>query len=135
MRKTLHNSDASGASKNVKDIKFFGNGDTFQLLCKASSEEECWMKSTKAMDIKGVGCVVQVTTQQGDHVTEALTFVPGVRIEAFRDTETNEVVGRKLVAISHEYGYPEMFKSDVGPHTINPHSNTACPTDAPDFSW
>lgn len=61
--KTLHNSDVSGARKNVKDIKIVGNGDLFRLLCKASSEAEGWMKSTKAMEVVG-GCVVQVTTQQ-----------------------------------------------------------------------
>ena len=43
------------------------------------------MKSTKAMEVSG-GCVVQVTTQQrnpdGSYaVAEALTFVPGVKIE------------------------------------------------------
>lgn len=78
--KTLHNSDASGARKNVSDIKFFGDGDTFKLICKASSKNEGWMKSTKAMQIDGVGCVVQVTTQQGDNVSEAVCFVPGVKI-------------------------------------------------------
>tara|TARA_R110002096_G_C14148966_1_gene683736 strand:- start:138 stop:431 length:294 start_codon:yes stop_codon:yes gene_type:complete len=80
MEKTLHNSNASVASVNVKDIKFWGNGDTFKLISKASSKAEGWMKSTKAMEIEGVGCVVQVTTQQGDNIAEALTFVPGVRI-------------------------------------------------------
>ncbi len=84
MKKTLHNSEVSGARKNVKDIKVVGNGDSFQLLCKASSEAEGWMKSTKAMRA-GNGCVVQVTTQQrnadGSYaVAEALTFVPNVRI-------------------------------------------------------
>ena len=78
--KTLHNSDISGARKNINDIKTFGNGDMFQLLCKASSKTEGWMKSTKAMEIPGVGCVVQVTTQQGDNVAEAVTFIPGVKI-------------------------------------------------------
>lgn len=78
--KTLHNSDVSGAHKNVSDLNIVGNGDMFQLLCKASSECEGWMKSTKAMEIPGVGCVVQVTTQQGNHVAEAVAFVPGVRI-------------------------------------------------------
>ena len=78
--KTLENSDVSGAHKNVKDLKVFGNGDMFQLLCKAHSNAEGWMKSTKAMEIPGVGCVVQVTTQQGEHIAEALTFVPGVKI-------------------------------------------------------
>lgn len=79
-QKTLNNSDVNGARKQVKDIEVFGNGDMFRLLCKASSKAEGWMKSTKAMEIPGVGCVVQVTTQQGDHIAEALTFVPGVEI-------------------------------------------------------
>jgi len=82
--KTLHNSDLVSTKENVKDIKIVGNGDTFKILCKASSETEGWMKSTKAMEVVG-GCLVQVTTQQrnpdGSYaLAEALTFVPGVRL-------------------------------------------------------
>lgn len=93
--KTLHNSDVSGARKNVKDIQVVGNGDSFQLLFKASSQAEGWMKSTKAMEIPGVGCVVQVTTQQRNpdgsySVAEALTFVPDAKIVA------DENSGRRL---------------------------------------
>lgn len=82
--KTLHNSDVSGTRQNVKDVQFFGDGDAFKLLCKASSEAEGWMKSTKAMQVTG-GCVVQVTTQQRNidgtyAIAEALTYVPGVMI-------------------------------------------------------
>ena len=62
--KTLDNTTANQAAAQVKDIKFWGNGDTFKLISKASSEKEGWMKSTKAMEIEGVGCVVQVSTQQ-----------------------------------------------------------------------
>jgi hypothetical protein len=96
MNKTLHNSDVSGARQNVKDIKVVGNGDLFLLLCKASSEAEGWMKSTKAMETP-MGCVVQVTTQQkagnGTYsVAEALTFVPGAIIVG------DENNGRKLVS-------------------------------------
>lgn len=79
--KTLHNSDESGARTNVKDIKIFGDGDLFVLLSKASSKSEGWMKSTKAMHIWGHGCVVQVTTQQGDQVAESICWVPNVTIE------------------------------------------------------
>lgn len=78
--KSLGNTDVNGAKKNVSDLVVFGNGDTFKLLSKASSKREGWMKSTKVMEIQDAGCVVQVTTQQGDHVAEALTFVPGVRL-------------------------------------------------------
>ena len=94
--KTLHNSDISGARQNVKDIKVVGNGDMFQLLCKASSENEGWMKSTKAMELL-TGCVVQVTTQQRNpdgsySIAEAITFVPHTCIV---EDENN---GRKLDA-------------------------------------
>lgn len=84
--KTLHNSDISGTRTNVPDVQVYGDGDAWKLLCKASSEAEGWMKSTKAMHIRGVGCLVQVTTQQrgidGTYaVAEAVTFVPGVHIK------------------------------------------------------
>lgn len=78
--KILNNTNIVDAKKSTSDIQVFGNGDLFQLISKASSKEQGWMKSTKAMEIENVGCVVQVTTQQGDNVAEALTFVPGTRI-------------------------------------------------------
>lgn len=77
------------------DVVIVGNPDTFQLLCKASSKEQGWMKSCKAMDV-GLGCVVQVTTQQGSNVAEALVYVPDVEI-------TDDVNGgRKLVPVNFE---------------------------------
>lgn len=97
MSKTLCNSTVSGARQNVSDLKVFGDGDAFKLICKASSAEEGWMKSTKAMEIEHAGCVVQVTTQQGDNIAEALTFVPNVKIALIDGDKAN---GRKLVHIN-----------------------------------
>ncbi len=82
--KTLHNTDINRAHDNVFDLEIFGEVDKWRLLCKASSEGEGWMKSTKAMDCYA-GCLVQVTTQQrnpdGSYaIAEALSFVPGVSI-------------------------------------------------------
>jgi hypothetical protein len=108
--KTLGNTTVNAAKKNVSDLVIYGNGDTFKLICKASSQKEGWMKSTKAMEIPGVGCVIQVTTQQAalvGHmrrptqeinyaVAEALTFVPGVQIELIDGDKKN---GRRLVPI------------------------------------
>ena len=106
--KSLQNTDSNGAKKNVKDIQFWGDGDTFKLISKASSEAEGWMKSTKAMQIEGVGCVVQTTTQQrnpdGSYaLTDAVTFVPNSKIEEIskiNEEGESKVVGRKLVRIS-----------------------------------
>ena len=93
--KTFNNTTASQAKDNVKDIEFWGDGDTFKLISKASSKKEGWMKSTKAMEVADLGCVVQVTTQQGQNVAEAVVFVPGAQIETILDGD--KVVGRKLV--------------------------------------
>lgn len=83
--KALDNTSIVDVKATTSDIKVFGNGDLFQLICKASSKSQGWMKSTKAMET-GNGCVVQVTTEvinkNGDHViAEALTFVPNVKIK------------------------------------------------------
>lgn len=96
MSKTLDITEVKGAKDNIKDIKVYGDGDTFRLLCKASSEKEGWMKSTKVCNVTG-GCIVQVTTQQrnpdGSYaVAEALTYVPGMNIDI-------ECEPRKLVPI------------------------------------
>jgi len=100
MTKSLGNTDANGAKKNVKDIVFFGYGDMFRLMAKASSDKEGWMKSTKGMET-GNGVLVQVTTQQrnpdGSYaVAEALQFVPNVFLNETRDDITDLVVGRYI---------------------------------------
>ena len=79
-------------NNKVSDIEVVGNGNTFQLICKASSKSQGWMKSCKAMQTSN-GCVVQVTTQQGDNVAEALTFVPNAKIVDDKDYPG----GRKLI--------------------------------------
>jgi len=88
--KTLDITDVKGAKKKISDIKVFGNGDLFQLIAKASSQGEGWMKSTKAMEVKGLGVTLQVSTQQGDNVAEALTFIPGAKI--IGEGENREIV-------------------------------------------
>lgn len=96
MSKTMGNNDSNGTRKNVPDVQFWGDGDTWKLICKAWSEEEEWMKSTKAMAIHGIGCLVQVTTQNEEMIAEAVTFVPGAIIEETKDDE-GKVISRKLV--------------------------------------
>ena len=94
--KMLNISEVVEAKKHITDIEIYGNGDTFALLCKASSKKQGWMKSTKVCNVAG-GCIVQVSTQQknpdGSYVVaEALTFVPNVYI----DLESNPRVLKAL---------------------------------------
>jgi len=89
--KTLDNTCVDQAKDQVSDLKVYGNGDMFKLVSKASSKVEGWMKSTKVcevseqagpVDTRAVkGCLVQVTTQQGEHVAEALAWLPGVTLK------------------------------------------------------
>lgn len=89
--KSLDVTSIADAKNKVSDIKVFGDGDTWRLICKASSESQGWMKSTKAMET-GNGCVIQVTTQQKNQdgscsIAENICFVPNVGI--FYDEENN----------------------------------------------
>jgi len=90
--KTLTNTNVEEAKKATSDLKVFGNGDTWRLICKASSQSEGWMKSTKALEVPLAGCFVQVTTQQKNldgtySIAEAVTWARGVKIG--KDTNGN----------------------------------------------
>lgn len=83
--KTLNTTEINKAKEIISDLETYGDGDTFRLLCKASSEKEGWMKSTKVCNVAS-GCIVQVTTQQRNKdesysIAEALTYVPDSHIE------------------------------------------------------
>lgn len=69
------------AKSKVSDIEVFGNADIWKLVCKASSKEQGWMKSTKAMVCAG-GVLVQVSTKEKEGLAEAITFIPGATLEA-----------------------------------------------------
>ena len=107
MSKTMNNSNTKGTKTQVKDVEFWGNGDLFKLISKASSKNEGWMKSTKAMHIENIGCVIQVTTQQGDNVAEALTFVPQVKIVEIK--EKDKVISREIVKDFREIKLSEPY--------------------------
>lgn len=109
--KDLGITQVRGAQANISDLQVFGDGDTFGLLCKASSQEQGWMKSTKVANVPG-GCIVQVTTQQRNPdksyaVAEALTYVPGVHMD--RESEP-----RKLVPIDYFVGIYQGQTPDPG---------------------
>lgn len=97
--KTMGNTDQNAAKENVKDMVTFG-GDLFKLMSKASSQSEGWMKSTKGMAVRGVGVMIQVTTQQRNHdgsytVAEALSMAHGCTLKEVVDGK-GKVTGRHL---------------------------------------
>lgn len=99
--KALDNTEIKDVKQTTSDVKVFGDGNLFQLLSKASSFNQGWMKSTKAM-FTGTGCVVQVTTQMKDNdnslsIAEAVTYVPHVKI--VEDVKDGVCIGRHLEAL------------------------------------
>lgn len=77
--KTLDVTNMEQLKEKVGDVEVYGYPGAWHCLCKASSKIQGWMKSTKVMGVPG-GVLVQVSTQQGSAVAEAVTFVPGVHI-------------------------------------------------------
>jgi hypothetical protein len=92
MKKTVDTKNTKEAKEKIKDIETFGNPDMWKLLCKASSKEEGWMKSTKGINIPGAGVIIQVSTQQGDHIAEALAFLPKVSLVPDNETQDRFVL-------------------------------------------
>lgn len=78
--KTLNVASMEDLKAKVSDVEVIGDPGAWKLLGKASSKAQGWMKSTKAMEAPG-GVVVQVSTQQGSNVAEALVYVPGAMLE------------------------------------------------------
>jgi len=82
--KSLDITNTKDAKEKINDVQIVGDPDQWQLITKAWSESQGWMKSTKALDT-GNGCIIQVTTQQknpdGSYViAESVTFVPDVKV-------------------------------------------------------
>ena len=103
MNKSLDVENIADAQAKVNDIKVFGNGDMWMLLGKASSASQGWMKSTKAMNVAG-GVIVQVSTQQGDNVAEAVTFVPNAVVVKGADGQPAYIMSTQVV-----YTYPTYY--------------------------
>lgn len=82
--KTLGVTNMEELEEKVSDVQVHGDPGAWVCVCKASSESQGWMKSTKVMEIAPYGCLVQVSTHQGEQVAEALTFVPGATLEQFQ---------------------------------------------------
>lgn len=78
-KRTLTNTNPRQAK--ASGVESLGPMDTWKVVQKAWNKKEGWMKSTKALEIPGLGCLVQVTSQSGKQVTEAVCFVPDVRYE------------------------------------------------------
>lgn len=84
--KALDNTNMEDLKNTTSDVKVHGNPGMWVCVCKASSESQGWMKSTKVMELDPdncLGCLVQVTTEIRGQVAEALTFVPKATLYDF----------------------------------------------------
>jgi hypothetical protein len=82
-KRTLTNTNPKQAK--ASGVESVGPMDTWKVVQKAWNKKEGWMKSTKALEIPSLGCLVQITTQQKDKLAEAVCFVPDVKLEASPD--------------------------------------------------
>lgn len=77
-KRTVANANPEQAAKS--GVESVGDMGTWKVVQKAWNKKEKWMKSTKALEIVDLGCLIQVTTQQGDKVAEAVCYVPGAKL-------------------------------------------------------
>lgn len=92
-----HNTSTKEAIKEAPTAKVFGDPDMWELICKFTDKTRRFSKSTKALEIAGVGVTLSVSTTMNGHVAEALQFIPNVKIE--RKTVGGKVVSRTIVPL------------------------------------
>jgi hypothetical protein len=100
--KPLDVTNMEQAAATNSDLGTFGNPGQWNLICKAWSKQNGWMKSTKAMEILGLGVLVQVSTEIRSStglstdlpvIAEALQFIPGATLKVYNGV--SEIVSSK----------------------------------------
>ena len=69
------------AAAGTDDLVVHGDPGRWVCICKASSIEQRWIKSTKAMQLPN-GCLVQTSTEVRGELAEALCFVPNLELRS-----------------------------------------------------
>lgn len=115
--KTYGNTTASQAKDNIKDLVIWGKGDMWRLICKASSQEEEWMVTTKALEIPGYGVVLQTERQQGEQLSQSTVKLPSVFIKENKD-ESGKVVSRELYAEDYSASGNVLLCAEQKPLTV-----------------
>jgi len=92
MSKSLNVTSMETLEKSVTDVQTFGNPGAWKLICKAWSEEQGWMRSTKAMEIPGVGCLVQVSTSQENSEITGYGGEPDIPEDEIDQDELDELI-------------------------------------------
>lgn len=82
MERTLDTTNMEQAK--AAGVEHDGNPDQWVCIAKAWNKSEGWMKSTKVLEVPGVGCFLQVTTKEKDAVAEAVCWAPGVMLTVDR---------------------------------------------------
>lgn len=57
----------------------------WMTVCKAWNESEGWFVSTKAMELPGLGVLIQTTRKEDGPISESMVFVPGAVLIAKPD--------------------------------------------------
>jgi len=103
--KTLNVTDMKTLEDNVPDVEVHGDPGRWVCICKASSQKQGWMKSTKVLELFGQhGCLVQVSTQQKDSVAESVCFAPNTVLGDFLSEPSGKMAkefgeARKIMSV------------------------------------
>lgn len=68
----------------ASELEVIGDPDLWRVLQQVKDPRRGWIKTTRAMEIPGEGCLIQSCTRKSEadgsaHFSEAMQFVPGVK--------------------------------------------------------
>jgi len=71
---------ADAVAKDGEKPTIVGDPDKWKLLTKYVSGDKSLIVSTKAMEIAGIGCIVQTYRKEDGQISESTVFVPDSKI-------------------------------------------------------
>lgn len=84
MSKTRTLDSTNSAQAKASGTSVFGNPDMWVCIAKAWNKQEEWMKSTKVLEVRGVGVFLQTITSEGNQISESVCFAPWVCLNQAR---------------------------------------------------
>lgn len=82
-KREVGNTTTSQAKDNVSDLVTYGLPDMWKLITKASSKEQNFFITTKAMEITSIGVVLQTERYEGGAISQSTVFIPNVIIREY----------------------------------------------------
>lgn len=94
-----------------------GDGNMYQVLVKTYSQREKLIKTTRAFEVGGIGCVVQATIEKGKDISESVVFVANAII--VEDINSGKRLSSDLAGVIGDFAFVAVTGAELNTVTVS----------------